>query len=179
MKVFLTSLRSLIFFILVLGGIYPLTITLLGSVLSPIRSHGSLLLKDQKVIGSELIGQKFTQEKYFWGRPSNADYVPLNSSATQRSGTDKKLYEAYKERSDKMPGAPADLLWASGSGLDPHISLKAAKYQIPRIAQVRNMSRDVLEKLILKAAEDRFLGFMGQSRINVLELNLLLDRQEM
>lgn len=173
-----TALRSLLLYTLFLGGIYPLAITLIGSVLSPIRSHGSLLKKGDVVVGSELIGQKFTQDRYFWGRPSTADYVPLSSGASQRSATDRKLMHDFRERSQKLPGSPPDLLWASASGLDPHISLAAARYQIQRISQTRNMKPENIDKILRQVSEDRFLGFMGQPRVNVLELNLLLDKQE-
>ena len=178
MQILLTSLRSFFLFTLLLGGVYPMLVTLLGSVLSPIRSHGSLIKKGTDVIGSELIGQRFTQDRYFWGRPSTADYVPLSSAASQRSVTDQKLKNDYKERSLKLPGSPTDLLWASGSGLDPHISLAAARYQIPRVARSRNFSPEAIDKILREASEDRFLGFMGQPRVNVLELNFLLDKQE-
>jgi K+-transporting ATPase ATPase C chain len=147
-------------------------------MLSPIRSGGSILKVHDKVIGSELIGQKFTSEKYFWGRPSAADYNPISSSASQRSGTDAVLKKAYEDRLKKMgENAPADLLFASGSGLDPHISVEAANFQKHRINQVRGIAEKDLNQMIATATEERFLGFMGQPRVNVLKLNLLLDKK--
>lgn len=172
----LVSIRSLLFFSLLLGGVYPMVVMVLGSVLSPIRSHGSLLKIGDTVIGSELIGQKFSQNKYFWPRPSAADYVPLNSMASQRSATDKQLKDDYLNRLKRSPGAPSDLLWASGSGLDPHISIASAQYQKPRVLSSRKISEEKLDEAIRNSTEDRFLGFMGQPRVNVLELNLYLDK---
>lgn len=178
MKVITISIRSLLFFTLFLGGLYPVTITVLGKILSPIRSGGSLLKSQDKVIGSELIGQKFTSQKYFWGRPSTNDYNPMSSSASQRSGTDSTLKTTYLERVGSLgEKAPVDLLFASGSGLDPHISVEAAHYQKERIIQVRGITEADLNLLIQKATEERFLGFMGQPRVNVLKLNLLLDNK--
>lgn len=150
----------------------------LGSVLSPIRSHGSLLKKGNVAIGSELIGQKFSLERYFWSRPSEGNYNTLSSAASQRSATDSKLKSAYLQRTSENPSAPADLLWASGSGLDPHISVEAAIFQKPRILRSRKLSEEKVDEAIRMATDERFLGFMGQPRVNVLELNMKLDQFE-
>lgn len=177
MNAWIVSIRSLLLFTILLGGIYPVTITLMSSILSPIRSHGSLLKSEQGVIGSELIGQNFTMPHYFWPRPSMAGYDPMKSSASQRSGTDANLKKDYQGRKSTNPQMPNDLLWASASGLDPHISLESALFQKKRVMESRGISEDQIDMYIRMATKERFLGFMGQPRINVLELNLLLDKK--
>lgn len=177
MKIWFTSIKALLLFTIILGGIYPLAITALSSVLSPIKSHGSLLKHGQKVIGSEIIAQNFTGPQYFWPRPSNASYDPLSSSASQKSGTDAALKLSVQERMQNHPEIPQDLLWASASGLDPHIGLEAANYQKKRVMAQRGIPEKVMDEYIREATRDRFLGFMGQPRVNVLELNLLLDKK--
>ena len=162
---------------LLLGVAYPLTITVLGKFAFPVRSQGSLFVTDDKVVGSELIAQKFTGAGYFWSRPSAIDFAAQSSGASQKSVTSGELKKAYEERLNFLgEGAPIDLLWASGSGLDPHISVGAAKFQVPRIAKTRNVSEEKLLGLIKNETEERFLGFMGQPRLNVLELNRILDK---
>lgn len=177
MKIWLTSLKALLLLTIILGGIYPLLITALSSVLSPIKSHGSLLKSGSNVIGSEIIGQSFTKPHYFWPRPSTASYDPMSSSASQRSATDSQLKSIFQERMKNHPGGPDDLLWASASGLDPHISLEAANYQKKRVMESRGIPENVIDGYIKDATKERFLGFMGQPRVNVLELNMLLDKK--
>lgn len=178
MKIIFISLRSFLFFSILLGGLYPITVTVLGQLLSPIRSGGSLIKQDDKVLGSELVGQKFSSPGYFWSRPSVSEYNPMSSAGSQRSGTDSVLKKAYEDRLLSLGGkAPADLLFASGSGLDPHISEEAAHFQKKRILMVRKISEADLNQMIRKATDERFLGFMGQPRVNVLKLNILLDKK--
>ena len=176
MKVLLTSFRYLLFMTVLLGGVYPVSVLLVGQGLFPIRSNGSVIMKDGKAIGSELIAQKFTKNEYFWSRPSAVDYMAHSAGASQRSGTSKDLKEAYLNRENALgKEAPMDMLYASGSGLDPHISLESAFFQRKRVMNQRNISEEEMSKLIVRASEERFLGFMGQPRVNVLKLNLLLD----
>ena len=176
MNALLISLRNLTFMTILLGGIYPILVMGVGQVLFPIRSNGSVVIKDGKTYGSELIAQKFTKAEYFWSRPSAVDYTAQSAGASNKSGTSKDLEDAYLGRLATLGAdAPVDLLYASGSGLDPHISLEAANYQKARVMEKRNLAEDDMNKLIARATEERFLGFMGQPRVNVLRLNLLLD----
>lgn len=172
------SLRNVLLMTILLGGIYPMVVMGIGKVLFPIRSGGSIVSEDGKVIGSELIAQKFTKEEYFWSRPSAVDYAAHSSGASQKSGTSKDLKDAYLAREAALgKGAPMDMLYASGSGLDPHISVEAAHFQKARVAAKRNLTDEQMGKLISQSTEGRFLGFMGQPRVNVLKLNQLLDRK--
>lgn len=178
MKVLLIGLRSLLVMTILLGGIYPLVILGVGEALFPIRSQGSLLRDGDRVIGSELIAQKFTQDKYFWARPSAVDYAAHSSGASQKSGTSQDLKNSYLERVKALGvNAPIDMLTASGSGLDPHISPESAAYQKERVRAIRQLSSKELDNMIALATEERFLGFMGQPRVNVLRLNQLLDKR--
>lgn len=177
MSIILISVRNLLVMTMLLGVLYPLSITLIGKITFPTRSQGSLYISGDKITGSELIAQKFTDAKYFWPRPSSIDYGAHSSGASQKSATSVDLKNAYMERLKALgEEAPNDLLWASGSGLDPHISVEAAKFQVPRIAKVRNLSEEELVRLIKNSTEERFLGFMGQPRVNVLKLNRILDK---
>jgi K+-transporting ATPase ATPase C chain len=140
-----------------------------------------LIEKDGKVVGSSLIGQPFSDPKYFWGRPSATSPMPYNGAASSGSNqgpTNPALKEAVKGRIKDHGGktpVPADLVTASGSGLDPHISPAAAEYQIERIAKARNLAPEKLRELVQKHAEGRQLGILGEPRVNVLRLNLALD----
>lgn len=177
MNIIFTSLRNLLVMTLILGVLYPLAITGLGKLFFPIRSAGSLLKSGEQVIGSELIAQKFEDPRYFFPRPSSIDYQAQGSGASQKSATSSELKKNYEERLEKWgKDAPADLLWASGSGLDPHISVAAAQFQAPRIAAARKIRVEDITKLIQFSVEERFLGFMGQPRVNVLRLNQLLNK---
>lgn len=178
MKVTMISLRYLFFMTILLGGVYPFLVLGIGEVLFPIRSQGSLIKEGDKIIGSELIAQKFTQDKYFWSRPSAIDYSAQSSGASQKSGTSQDLKLAYDERV-KILGekAPIDMLTASGSGLDPHISIESAVYQKVRVKEARKITDKEIDMMISMATEERFLGFMGQPRVNVLKLNQLLDKR--
>lgn len=184
---FTQSLRMFLFLSLLTGVIYPLFITLIVQPTMHHQANGSLLRREGKVIGSTLIGQKFTQEKYFWGRPSAVDYNPLPSGGTNLGPSSAQLRKLVIERGapysrSKSPVTtpiPSELIFASGSGLDPHISPTAAQYQIDRVAKARDMDtkegREKLESLIQAHTTSRFLGILGHPFVNVLTLNLALD----
>jgi K+-transporting ATPase ATPase C chain len=166
----------------------------LAQVLFPHQAAGSLIEKDGKVIGSELIGQNFTDEKYFHGRPSAttdtdpndstktvpAPYNAGNSGGSNAGPTSKSLIERVQGDVDtlkKENGAPipVDLVTTSASGLDPNITPAAAEFQVPRVAKARNLPEERVRALVVDATEDRFLGILGEARVNVLKLNLALD----
>lgn len=171
---------------ILVGVIYPLIVTGLGDVLFPHQVHGSLLSKNGQVIGSALIGQNFTSPGYFWGRPSATDdfpYNPLSSRGSQFGPSNPLLIQTVAARvallrkfsSNPRQPAPVDLVTASASGLDPEISLAAALYQTDRIARIRHLPVEKLDKLVDTVAEKRQLGLLGEPRVNVLKLNLALD----
>ena len=177
------------------GLVYPLVMTGLAGVIFPYQAQGSLIEKGGKVVGSALIGQVFADDKYFHGRPSatnapdpkdatktvDAPYNAINSMGSNLGPTSKALIDRVKSDVDKLkkenPSAavPVDLVTTSGSGLDPHISPAAALFQVPRVAKARNLPEDRLRQLVAEHTEDRTFGFLGEPRVNVLELNLALD----
>ncbi|MFZ2301529.1 MAG: potassium-transporting ATPase subunit KdpC [Gallionella sp.] len=170
----------------VTGIAYPLLVTGISQATMSDKANGSLIVKDGKTVGSSLIGQSFSDPKYFWGRPSATGPVPNNAGASSGSNlgpTNPALMDAVKARvqalRDADPGntatVPVDLVTASGSGLDPHISPAAAEYQIARVARVRNINPNVVRKLMTEHTEGRQFGIFGEPRVNVLELNLALD----
>jgi potassium-transporting ATPase KdpC subunit len=183
-------------FTVITGLIYPLAMTGIAEVIFPHQSHGSLIEKDGKVIGSELIGQQFTSDKYFHVRPSatlgpdpsdpskttGVPYNAANSGASNLGPTSKVLIDRIKADVDKLkqenPSAqiPVDLVTTSGSGLDPHISPEAAYFQVSRIAKARNMPENALQALVAQHIEGRTVGVFGEPRVNVFELNLALDK---
>jgi potassium-transporting ATPase KdpC subunit len=165
------------------GILYPLTVTGLAQVLFPARANGQLIGKDGKTLGSRIIGQNFTERGYFHSRPSNAGtgYDATASSGSNLGPTNKNLLDRVKGdvgklqvENSKAP-IPVDLVTASGSGLDPEISPAAAEFQIPRIARERGMKEEDVRTLVEKHTKGRDLGFLGEPRVNVLELNLDLD----
>ena len=178
------------------GLAYPLAMTGIAGVLFPSQAQGSLIERDGKVVGSVLIGQDFTSEGYFHGRPSAttapdpqdstktvpAPYNAANSGGSNLGPTNKALIERVQGDLEKLkqenPSAqvPTDLVTTSGSGLDPHISPAAALFQVPRVAKARNLPEDRVGQLVQEYTEGRFLGLLGEPRVNVLELNLALDR---
>ena len=171
---------------LITGFLYPLVITGLAQMLFPHQANGSLILVDGKPVGSSLIGQPFDAPKYFWGRPSATSPFPYNAAASSGSNlgpTNDALIKAVQVRIDVLKIAdpdnplplPVDLVTASASGLDPHISPAAAEYQIPRIARVRGLDETVVRRLVAQHSEGRQLGFLGEPHVNVLALNLALD----
>ncbi len=173
---------------LILCGVYPLAVTGTAKLLFKSKADGSLILKENKVIGSELIGQNFSNPKYFHGRPSAAGekgYDAANSSGSNLGPTSQKLIDALNANIKKVleenPGIqasqiPVDSVTASGSGLDPHISPESAYLQIERIAKVRGFSSEKIADLIEQQTEKPQLGLFGEKRVNVLKLNLALDR---
>jgi K+-transporting ATPase ATPase C chain len=180
-----TSLALFILLSLLTGLLYPLTITGVVQTLIPDKADGSLLAANGVVIGSDLIGQRFTSPEYFHGRPSIVDYSANNSGASNLGPSSSKLKDKTQEnlaairRANMMPlnsSVPADLVLASGSGLDPHISIESARLQASRVARARNISESDVQDLINEQIEPPYLGILGQSRINVLRLNLRLDR---
>ncbi len=180
------ALVSLVTLTLITGLLYPLVVTGLAQVLFPRQASGSLILKDGKPVGSSLIGQPFDAPKYFWGRPSATAPFPYNAAASSGSNlgpTNDALTKAVQARIDALKAAdpdnplplPVDLVTASGSGLDPHISPASAAYQVRRVARVRGIEVGVVRQLVSQHTEGRQLGILGEPRVNVLALNLALD----
>ena len=168
----------------ILGVIYPLLVTGIAQVLFPDQANGQLIERGGTLIGSRLIGQGFSLPGYFRSRPSATatPYDAANSGGSQLGPTNKKLIEAVtanveaaKKENPTVP-VPVDLVTASASGFDPHISPAAADFQVPRVARERGMSEDALRQIVLEHSEGRQFGFLGEARVNVLELNLALDR---
>ena len=186
-KTLYQSVSITILLFILLGGIYPLLTTLVGKALFKSQANGSLIYVNNVPVGSSLIGQNFTQPKYFHGRPSSAGngYDASNSSASGLSATNKALYDkigasiqqVLKENPTlKTADIPVDLVTSSGSGLDPDISVASAYVQIPRVAKARNLNHTVINSLIDKNTHNPTLGFIGEKTVNVLELNLALDK---
>lgn len=168
------------------GIAYPLAVTGLAQLLFPAQANGSLIEKDGKPVGSGLIGQSFTDPRYFWGRPSATTPQPNNgvsSSGSNLGPTNRALTDAARQRIDALRAAdpgntapvPVDLVTASGSGLDPEISPAAAAYQVPRVARARGLSESQVRAMVAMATTGRQFGVLGEPRVNVLRLNLALD----
>jgi K+-transporting ATPase ATPase C chain len=196
----LREIRPAIVLLLVLTAItglaYPLAMTAIAGAIFPVQAQGSLIEKDGKVIGSDLIGQEFKDDKYFHGRPSatvapdpndSTKTIPMpynaaNSGGSNLGPTSKVLADRLKEDVDKLrsenPNAavPVDLVTTSASGLDPDISPEAAQFQVPRVAKARNVPEDQVKQLVASNIQGRLLGLIGEPRVNVLALNLALDR---
>jgi K+-transporting ATPase ATPase C chain len=184
-KNLITAILMVIATTIVLGVIYPLVVTGLAQTFFHDKANGQLILKGGKVVGSRIIGQAFTAERYFHPRPSNAGngYDAANSGASNLGPTNHALIDRVnasvaqlKAENPNQP-VPIDLVTSSGSGLDPDITPAAAEFQIPRVAKARGMSESQMRSLIGKHTQDRQLGFLGEARVNVLELNLDLDQQ--
>jgi K+-transporting ATPase ATPase C chain len=170
---------------LLTGGLYPLAVTLLGQAVFPRQANGSQIARDGRPVGSELVGQPFTKPEYFWGRLSATGPVPYNAAASSGSNFGPRhpdLAKNAKERIDALRAAdptvetiPVDLVTASGSGLDPHVSPAAAEAQVRRVAAARKMSEDDIRRLVARHTDGRQFGVLGEPRVNVLALNLALD----
>jgi K+-transporting ATPase ATPase C chain len=165
------------------GVIYPLTVTGLAQALFRDRANGSLISDNGEVVGSELIGQPFSDPRYFWGRLSATEYDAAASSGSNYGPTNPALLEAIQARIDALKAVdpdnqeliPVDLVTSSGSGLDPHISPAAALYQVPRVARYRGLSEEQVYALVARFTEGRQFYIFGERRVNVLKLNLALD----
>jgi K+-transporting ATPase ATPase C chain len=173
----------LLIFTVITGVIYPLVVTGIAQVIFPVQANGSLIMVNGKAVGSELIGQQFDAPKYFWGRLSAAEYNAAASSGSNYGPLNPDLLKAVQTRIDALKAAdpdntlpiPVDLVTASGSGLDPQISVAAALYQVHRVATARGLSEADVHSLVEKHIEGRQFGFLGEPRVNVLKLNLALD----
>lgn len=183
-SVWRTSIRFTLVATAIFGVAYPLAITGIAGVLFPHQATGSLIPKDGKIVGSELLAQSFTSDRYFHPRPSAAGngYDPTSSGGSNLAQSNKKLADRIQGDIDKLakenPGKPVpiDLVTTSGSGLDPDITPDAAYYQAPRIAKARNLSEDRVRQLITEHTTGRQFGLLGEPRVNVLDLNLALDQ---
>ena len=178
MKSMLVSLRVLLAFTLMTGVLYPLGITAVGLAFFKKEATGSLAVIDGKVVGSELIAQGFTQDRYFWPRPSTAKYDAANSGASNQGLTSAALIQDIQKRENE--GAVADMRFSSGSGLDPHISGQAARSQVERIVKARHLTGEKTQKLatlLVASIEGRQLRIFGEERVNVLKLNMKLDQE--
>lgn len=184
------SIRSaallLLAFTVLTGVAYPLLVTGIAQGIMPVRANGSLMVQSGKAAGSALIGQPFSDPNYFWGRPSATGPFPYNAAASSGSNlgpTNPALAEAVGTRIAALRAAdpgnnvpvPVDLVTASASGLDPHISPAAAQFQVPRVARTRNLPEERVKQLVAQNTEHRQLGVLGEPRVNVLRLNLALD----
>jgi K+-transporting ATPase ATPase C chain len=182
----------LLVFTIITGVVYPLVVTGIAQAAFPQQANGSLIVIDGKAYGSELIGQQFDDPKYFWGRLSATGTFPYNafnadhltgSSGSNYGPLNPALMEMVQARVDALKAAdpdntapiPVDLVTASGSGLDPHISVAAALYQVSRVAEARGLSDEEVQTLVNQYTEGRQFGFLGEPRVNVLKLNLALD----
>ena len=182
------AIRVFLVMTLITGVLYPAVVTGFGQLLFHDAANGSIVKRDGKAIGSALLGQPFTSPGYFWSRPSATSPTPDNGAASSGSNlgaTNPALEKAVKERIAALGAAdpgnprriPVDLVTASGSGLDPHISPAAAEYQVARVARARHLDEARVRALVAAATEGRTLGLLGEPRVNVLQLNLALDAQ--
>jgi K+-transporting ATPase ATPase C chain len=181
-----SALAFFFMFIAVTGILYPLAVTGLAQALFPGQANGSLVERDGQILGSRLIGQPFDDPRYFWGRPSATSPFPYNAASSSGSNlgpANPALMERIRARIAALKAAdpgnnlpiPIDLVTASASGLDPHISVAGALYQVPRIARARGLPEDEVRALVQTYTEDRWFGILGEPRLNVLLLNLALD----
>lgn len=186
MKNIVTAILMTIVTTVLLGLIYPLVVTGIAQVIFPSKANGQLIERNGQVIGSQIIGQPFTSPGYFRSRPSAAGdngYDANSSGGTNYGPTNKKLIDRINADTEKLqaenPGkpVPVDLVTASASGLDPHISPAAAEYQVPRVARERGMREDEVRSLVAEFTEGRQFGFLGEPRVNVLLLNLAIDER--
>jgi K+-transporting ATPase ATPase C chain len=180
------SVVTLVALGVIVGAIYPLAITGISQAFFSHKAGGSMIVQDAKIVGSELIGEPFSDPGYFWSRPSATTPVPYNAAASAGSNlgpTNPVLLKVVEERIQALHAAdpgnteavPVDLVTSSASGLDPHISPAAAEYQVERVARARGLTIDVVQALVAEHTEGRQWGILGEPRVNVLELNLALD----
>jgi len=183
-----TSMAFLLIFTAITGALYPILVTGIAQLCFPAQANGSLIVRNGETIGSELIGQPFTEPQYFWSRPSATPDHPYNASASSGSNMgplNPALLDAVRQRvrslqatdSSNTQPIPVDLVTASGSGLDPHISVMAALYQLPRVARARALSEDRVRAFLNHHTEGRQCGILGEPRVNVLRLNIALDEE--
>lgn len=174
-----SSVKALLVLTLLTGVVYPLVVTALATLVFPVEAGGSLLRRDGVVVGSRWLAQKVEDPRYFWFRPSAADYATVPSGASNLSPASRRFVEAVRARRASFgPDAPADLLTTSASGLDPHVSLEGALFQVERIALRRGLGpegEEQLRNLVRENVEERTFGILGQNRVNVSALNLALD----
>lgn len=183
MKKVWNDVRMFLWMTCLTGIIYPLLITAIAQFTMKQKADGDFLSSKDKIIGAALIAQKFESDKYFWARPSSIDYNPLPSGGSNLGPTSAALKKAVEERQDKIiktnnvdkDKIPAELLFASGSGLDPHIHVSTAYFQIDRIAKSRGIKKEEIEDLVNRMIIKRSLGFLGETYVNVLQLNNALD----
>lgn len=188
MKDLKSAVLLFVFLTLLLGGMYPAAVTVAAQFLFPRQAQGSLIADEHgRIIGSELIGQPFAAEKYFWPRPSAAGgfaYNPLLSAGSNLGATNPELLRRAGEQVDRLRRSgiegdiPADLVTASASGLDPHISPESAMAQIPRVAKARGMNVERVRQVVAESTSGRQAGILGMPRVNVLALNIALDREQ-
>ena len=177
MKPLSSSIRMILALTLLTGAAYPLLVTGLAKVVASRQATGSIIDQGGKTIGSELLAQKFENPRYFWPRPSAGGFATVASAASNLGPTSAALAKAIAERKARFgENAPAELLTASGSGLDPDLSPAAAEFQAPRVAQARRLSTENVKALIAKSTAGPQFGLFGEPRVNVLSLNLALDR---
>lgn len=186
MKYIMPAIRFKIFMTLLLGLIYPFAMTGVTQLVFPSQSSGDFITRGGQVVGSAKIAQNFEKPEYFWPRPSAISYNPLPSGGSNQSQSSQALKDAVDGRRVKLKSAhsdqtiepPQDLLFASASGLDPHISPEAAEYQLNRVVKARNLSVEQVQKLIKEASVSRQLGIFGEPTVNVLALNVALDNAQ-
>jgi K+-transporting ATPase ATPase C chain len=184
-----TAIITLVIFTVITGLLYPLLVTGIAQVVFPEKANGSAVKRAGKTLGSELIGQPFSDPKYFWGRLSATGPFAYNAGASSGSNygpLNPALLDMVRKRVQDLKAAdpqnsqpiPVDLVTASGSGLDPHVSIAAAQYQIPRVAHARGMSEEKIRSLVDQYTEGRQFGFLGEPRVNVLRVNIALDEMK-
>lgn len=185
-KHLVTSLIALLIFTVITGVLYPLLVTGIAQVAFPGKANGSLMTRGGKTVGSELIGQPFTDPKYFWSRPSPTSPYPYNAAASTGSNLGPtnpalldevrgRLADLKKTDSTNVLPVPVDLVTSSSSGLDPDISVAGAQYQVPRVARARGLREESVRALVEGLTRGRSFGILGEPRVNVLQLNLALD----
>lgn len=184
MKYLMPALRFKIFMTVLLGLSYPFMMTGISQVIFPTQANGDFISRGGQVVGAKLIGQNFEKPEYFWSRPSAISYNPQPSGGSNLGQASSVLKQTFDERRAKLKAAhpeqtsepPQDLLFASASGLDPHISLEAATYQLQRVAKMRAIDPAQVQRIIDGVTESRQFGILGEKTVNVLELNLALDK---